>query len=293
MSWCGRTAAAESPDAPMDLRPSASFEDRPALPGRQGHSARRRRARPLADRWTGSRSEFAGRGELWLEARGDFKWARRAPRCSPPMRPSAGLLPNGSSCKAGRSWLLPTGARNQALRQLFSELLTDPNNIRRMSRPLLSGADNHYSLGEMRIRSLNAGCPTSLWRHRANQRIAELGRGGPAVLVDLTESERGRSRGDRIADELTLTAGRPVGEIAATAVLVRPDGYVAWARQHGPTRTNCENCVACLRIGSVSSRFYCWSTEHGTNHIAVQFGSVRVAAWRTPLSSSGSIKEAP
>jgi hypothetical protein len=32
-----------------------------------------------------------------------------------------------------------------------------------------------------------------------------------------------------IADELTLAAGRPVGEIAATAVLVRPDGYVAWA----------------------------------------------------------------
>ena len=32
-----------------------------------------------------------------------------------------------------------------------------------------------------------------------------------------------------IADQLNLVAGQPVGEIAATAVLMRPDGYVAWA----------------------------------------------------------------
>jgi hypothetical protein len=32
-----------------------------------------------------------------------------------------------------------------------------------------------------------------------------------------------------IADQLTIGTGAPVGEIAATAVLVRPDGYVAWA----------------------------------------------------------------
>jgi hypothetical protein len=32
-----------------------------------------------------------------------------------------------------------------------------------------------------------------------------------------------------IGDQLTVAAGRPVGEVPATAVLVRPDGYVAWA----------------------------------------------------------------
>lgn len=31
------------------------------------------------------------------------------------------------------------------------------------------------------------------------------------------------------ADGLTVAAGRPVGDVAATALLVRPDGYVAWA----------------------------------------------------------------
>ena len=32
-----------------------------------------------------------------------------------------------------------------------------------------------------------------------------------------------------IEDQLTVAAGRPVGEVPATGVLVRPDGYVAWA----------------------------------------------------------------
>jgi len=32
-----------------------------------------------------------------------------------------------------------------------------------------------------------------------------------------------------VADQLTVAAGRPVGDVAATAILVRPDGYVAWA----------------------------------------------------------------
>jgi 2-polyprenyl-6-methoxyphenol hydroxylase-like FAD-dependent oxidoreductase len=61
------------------------------------------------------------------------------------------------------------------------------------------------------------------------ERIAELARDGRPLLVDLTEGEAIATAVTDIADQLTLAAGRPVGEIAATAVLVRPDGYVAWA----------------------------------------------------------------
>ena len=32
-----------------------------------------------------------------------------------------------------------------------------------------------------------------------------------------------------VKEQLTVAAGRLVGEVPATAVLVRPDGYVAWA----------------------------------------------------------------
>ena len=32
-----------------------------------------------------------------------------------------------------------------------------------------------------------------------------------------------------VAEQLTVAAGRPAGDVPATALLVRPDGYVAWA----------------------------------------------------------------
>ena len=32
-----------------------------------------------------------------------------------------------------------------------------------------------------------------------------------------------------VKEQLTVAAGRLVGEVPATAMLVRPDGYVAWA----------------------------------------------------------------
>ena len=60
------------------------------------------------------------------------------------------------------------------------------------------------------------------------QRIAELARDGRPLLVDLTE--RGAVAAvTEMAYQLTVAAGLPVGEVPATAVLVRPDGYVAWA----------------------------------------------------------------
>ena len=128
--------------------------------------------------------------------------------------------------------LLRPGPEVTALRQLFSEFLTDPDNIRRIS-DLLSGADNRYALG-----ALDAEVHPLVGRWvpdfgvastGVTQRIAELARDGRPVLVDLTESGAVAAAVTDIADQLTLAAGRPVGEIAATAVLVRPDGYVAWA----------------------------------------------------------------
>jgi len=61
------------------------------------------------------------------------------------------------------------------------------------------------------------------------QRIAELARDGRPLLVDLTERGAVAAAVTDIADQLTVATGLPVGEVPATAVLVRPDGYVAWA----------------------------------------------------------------
>ncbi|MFF3575055.1 hypothetical protein ACFYXQ_45695 [Nocardia jiangxiensis] len=60
-------------------------------------------------------------------------------------------------------------------------------------------------------------------------RIAELARDGRPLLADLTDGGTVAAAITDIADQLTVAAGQPVGEVPATAVLIRPDGYVAWA----------------------------------------------------------------
>jgi hypothetical protein len=97
--------------------------------------------------------------------------------------------------------LFRPGPEVTALRELFSEFLSDPDIVRRLS-DLLSGADNHYTMDAPEAEA-----------HPL------VGRWVPDFAAALTD----------IRDHLTVAVGRPVGEIAATAVLVRPDGYVAWA----------------------------------------------------------------
>jgi hypothetical protein len=125
--------------------------------------------------------------------------------------------------------LFRPGPEVAALRELFSELLTDPDNVRRIS-DLLSGADNHYALGADAHPLVGRWVPDfAVAGAGGTQRIAELARDGRPLLVDLTESGAVAAAVTDIADQLTVAAGRPVGAVAATAVLVRPDGYVAWA----------------------------------------------------------------
>jgi 2-polyprenyl-6-methoxyphenol hydroxylase-like FAD-dependent oxidoreductase len=129
--------------------------------------------------------------------------------------------------------LFRPGPEITALRELFAELLTDTNNVRRIS-DLQSGADNRYAMGDT-----DADEPHPLvgrWvpdfgvaTPAGSRRIAELARDGRPLLVDLTESGAVAAALTSVSDQLTVSAGSAVGPVAATALLVRPDGYVAWA----------------------------------------------------------------
>ncbi len=171
--------------------------------------------------------------------------------CSPPMRPSAGPPPSGSSCTAGPSWrMVRPGPEVTALREFFSELVTEPG---RRPAPRRPGVRSGKPLRrrQTRIRSPGTGCPTSPWPTATERRrIAELARDGRPLLIDLTEGGEVAAAVTDIADRLTVAVGRPVGDVAATALLVRPDGYVAWA--HPPAYLISRNCAACLRGGSGS-----------------------------------------
>ena len=120
------------------------------------------------------------------------------------------------------------GPEVTALRELFSELVGDPAVVGRLV-DVVSGGENRYVGPDAHPLAGHWVPDFAVANGDGSRRIAELARAGRPLLVDLTEGEEVAAAVTDIADQLTVAAGRPVGDVAATALLVRPDGYVAWA----------------------------------------------------------------
>ena len=125
--------------------------------------------------------------------------------------------------------LVRPGLEVTALRELFSELVTDPGIVRRLS-DLISGAENRYITGTDAHPLAGRWVPDfGVANGSGTRRVAELARTGRPLLLDLTDRGEVVAALVDVADQLTVAAGRPVADVPATALLVRPDGYVAWA----------------------------------------------------------------
>jgi 2-polyprenyl-6-methoxyphenol hydroxylase-like FAD-dependent oxidoreductase len=125
--------------------------------------------------------------------------------------------------------LVRPGTEVTALRALFAELLEDPGNVRRIS-DLLSGNDNRYEMGADAHPLAGRWVPDVAVAGRGGtRRVAELARAGRPLLIDVTENEWVAAATADVAERITVAVGRAVGDVPATALLVRPDGYVAWA----------------------------------------------------------------
>jgi 2-polyprenyl-6-methoxyphenol hydroxylase-like FAD-dependent oxidoreductase len=125
--------------------------------------------------------------------------------------------------------LVRPGPEVTALRELFSELVTEPAVVRRLA-DLVSGAENRYADGADTHPLVGHWVPDfAVANGEGSRRIAELARDGRPLLIDLTEGGVVAASVADVPDRLTVAVGRPVGDVSATAVLVRPDGYVAWA----------------------------------------------------------------
>jgi len=107
--------------------------------------------------------------------------------------------------------------------------LTEPAVVRRLS-DLVSGAENRYAAGPHAHPLVGRWVPDiAVENADGTRRVAELARTGRPLLIDLTEDAVVAAASADVAERVTIAAGRAVGEISATALLVRPDGYVAWA----------------------------------------------------------------
>jgi 2-polyprenyl-6-methoxyphenol hydroxylase-like FAD-dependent oxidoreductase len=123
-----------------------------------------------------------------------------------------------------QSALIAPGGEVTALRELFGELLRQPGTVQHIA-DLMSGADVRYE--PVTDHPLDGRWAPDLVLD-SGVRLAELTRTARPLLLDFTT-------GASLADELTGWADRvdvvagAVTEEPATALLVRPDGYVAWA----------------------------------------------------------------
>jgi 2-polyprenyl-6-methoxyphenol hydroxylase-like FAD-dependent oxidoreductase len=117
--------------------------------------------------------------------------------------------------------LIAPGGNVTALRELFGELLALPSTVQHIA-DLMSGADIRYEPAT--DHPLDGRWAPDLVLDNGI-RLAELTRTARPLLLDLTGSLGDDVRG--WADRVDLVTGKADGE--ATALLVRPDGYVAWA----------------------------------------------------------------
>ena len=132
--------------------------------------------------------------------------------------------------------LLSPGANVTALRELFTELLRDQSTLRRITN-LMAGADVRYGTPTAGPAHAMAGQwmpDIALHTAQGSTRIAELLRAARPILLTLTGrtdlAEMARDWSGRV-DVITATTAEPPAE----AILIRPDGYVAWAAATGTT----------------------------------------------------------
>jgi flavin-dependent dehydrogenase len=111
-----------------------------------------------------------------------------------------------------QSVLVGPGPKVTALRTLFGELMEEPAVRRRIAR-LISGAEIRYDVGDQHPRS-GYFAPGDVPMHD-----------GRTVLIDPTGRLAATAR--PWLDRIDLRTG------GTTAMLVRPDGYVAWASENG------------------------------------------------------------
>lgn len=124
--------------------------------------------------------------------------------------------------------LIRPGPEMTALREIFGELLADSQTARRIS-DLLSGADVRYPVPEGAHDLAGWWAPDlTIETPAGHKRLAELARDGKPIFLDFTGNGVSGLHSE-LAKDLAIVVGSPIEPLAANRMLIRPDGFVAWA----------------------------------------------------------------
>jgi 2-polyprenyl-6-methoxyphenol hydroxylase-like FAD-dependent oxidoreductase len=128
--------------------------------------------------------------------------------------------------------LAAPGSDVTALRELFTELLGHPSTVQHLA-DLISGADVRYHFGDPGAHPLAGrfAPDLTLSTPTGTVRLAELTATARPLLLDLTEDGACATALKPWHDRVDIITARPDSPAPppATALLIRPDSYVAWA----------------------------------------------------------------
>ncbi|WP_019925999.1 FAD-dependent monooxygenase [Nocardia sp. BMG111209] len=124
-----------------------------------------------------------------------------------------------------QSGLVNPGPEITALRQLFTELLDIPGVVEHLAA-LMAGADTRYDTGCAHPLAGHLAPDRTVATPDGPRRLAELLHPARPLLLDPTGTAPATAWSDRV-DTVTVTG--------APAMLIRPDGYIAWAATESDT----------------------------------------------------------
>lgn len=127
-----------------------------------------------------------------------------------------------------QSALIAPGPEVTALRVLFGELLRDERTVKHIA-DMMSGADIRYALEGTHPLTGRPAPDLVLETATGSVRLAELTRAARPLLLDLTPDTALSGALDGWRDRVDLVTAKASREGLPTALLLRPDCYVAWA----------------------------------------------------------------
>jgi 3-(3-hydroxy-phenyl)propionate hydroxylase len=200
--------------------------------------AGRRRARALPGGWAGPQHRCAGCGEPGMEVGpGSSRDIAGKPAGYLPCRAAPGRCPRVAE-HDGADCAHPLRCAYRRLRDILSELLTMEEPRKRLAG-MMSGLDIHYDLGEghpllgRRMPDLDlvtANGPVRVFTLLHNARPVLLNLGEPGGLDIPSWADRVQLINAKHVGIWELPVVGPVP--APAAVLIRPDGHVAWVGDH-------------------------------------------------------------
>ena len=117
--------------------------------------------------------------------------------------------------------LMEPGVQGEALSALFGELVQQPETVRQLAAAL-SGTDVRYDFGDDSHPWIGRWMPEAL-------PFTKLLVNGRAVLVDSSEAGKAAAVAEPWRDRVDIVRQPPSQSQPPASLLIRPDGYVAWA----------------------------------------------------------------